>query len=295
MKIGLFAAISDRGTNTMAVAKAFASNADRLGFSTLWVPEHVVLVDKYASKYPYSGDGVLPAPSNSPIADPFIALTAMASATEKIRLGTGICLVPEHNPVVLAKVVATLDWLSNGRVAFGVGIGWLEEEFQAIGIPWERRAARTRDCINAMRKLWGESISAYSGEFTKFEGVRSYPKPVRGADLPVLFGGESTPALRRVAEYGNGWFGFNLSPDEAGAKIRKIEELLAANHRKLAEVEIIVSPYTKTITPDDLKRYRDAGVHEIVIVNLRPPRSVEDAATRLEEAAKMWLEPASKL
>jgi probable F420-dependent oxidoreductase len=219
----------------------------------------------------------------------------MASATEKIRLATGICLVPEHNPVVLAKVVATLDWLSNGRVALGVGIGWLEEEFQALGIPWERRAARTRECIDAMRKLWGDPISAYSGEFVKFEGVRSYPKPVRGADLPILFGGESGPALRRVAEYGNGWFGFNLLPDEASAKIRKIEELLKANHRRLSDVEIIVSPYTKATGPDDLKRYRDAGVHEIVIVSIRPPRTVEEAATRLEEAARAWLDPASKL
>jgi probable F420-dependent oxidoreductase len=295
MKIGLFAAVNGRGNNTMALMKAYASNAERLGFSTLWVPEHVVLVDKYASKYPYSGDGVLPAPTDAPIADPFISLTAMASATEKIRLGTGICLVPEHNPVVLAKVVATLDWLSNGRVALGVGIGWLEEEFQAIGIPWDRRAARTRDCINAMRKLWGDPVSAYSGEFVKFEGVRSNPKPVRGAELPILFGGESAPALRRVAEYGNGWFGFNVLPDEAAAKIKRIEELLKANHRKLSEIEMIVSPYTKSITADDLKRYRDAGVHEMVVVNIRPPKTVEEAATRLEEAARAWLEPASKL
>ncbi len=295
MKIGLFAAVAGRGTNTMAITKAYATNAERLGFSTLWVPEHVVLVDKYASKYPYSGDGVLPAATDAPIADPFISLTAMAAVTEKIRLGTGICLVPEHNPVVLAKVVATLDWMSNGRVALGVGIGWLEEEFQAIGIPWERRAARTRDCINAMRKLWGEAISSYSGEFVKFEGVRSNPKPIRGGDLPILFGGESNPALRRVAEYGNGWFGFNLTPDDTAAKLRKMEELLKANHRKLSEIEIIVSPYTKKIVPDDLKRYRDAGVHEMVVVNIRPPKTVEEAATRLEEAARTWLDPAAKL
>ncbi|HLI79326.1 MAG TPA: LLM class F420-dependent oxidoreductase [Candidatus Binataceae bacterium] len=294
MKIGIFGAVGGRG-NTMALMKAYASNAERLGFSTLWVPEHVVLVDKYASKYPYSGDGVLPARTDAPIADPFIALTAMAAVTEKIRLGTGICLVPEHNPVVLAKVVATLDWLSNGRVALGVGIGWLEEEFQALGIPWERRAARTRECIDAMRKLWGDPISAYSGEFVKFEGVRSNPKPAQGDKVPVLFGGESGPALRRVAEYGNGWYGFNLLPDEAAAKIRRIEELLKANHRKLSELEIIISPYAKPITPDDLKRYRDAGVHEVVIVNIRPPRTVEEAAPRLEDAARMWLEPASKL
>jgi probable F420-dependent oxidoreductase len=294
VKIGIFGMVAGRG-NTMALLKAYAANAERLGFSTIWVPEHVVLVDKYASKYPYTSDGVLPAPTDAPIADPFIALTAMAAATEKIRLGTGICLVPEHNPVVLAKVVATLDWLSNGRVALGVGIGWLEEEFQAIGIPWERRAARTRDCIDAMRKLWGDEVSSHSGEFVKFEGVRSNPKPIRGANLPILFGGESAPALRRVAEYGNGWLGFNVDPVEAAAKIRKMEELLKANHRKLSDVEMIISPYSKPMTPDDLKRYRDAGVHEIVIVNIRPPRTVEEASTRLEEAAKSWLEPASKL
>jgi len=295
VKIGLFAGVGGPRDNAMAMTKAYASNAERLGFSTLWVPEHVVLVDKYASKYPYSNDGALPARTDAAIADPFIALTAIAAATEKIRLGTGICLVPEHNPVVLAKVVATLDWLSNGRVALGVGIGWLEEEFQALGIPWERRAARTRECIEAMRKLWSDPVSAYSGEFVKFEGVRSNPKPAQGAKLPILFGGESGPALRRVAEYGNGWYGFNLLPDEAAAKVRKIEELLKANNRKLSEVEIIVSPYTKSITPDDLKRYRDAGVHEVVVVTIRAPRTVEEAATRLEEAARTWLEPAAKL
>jgi len=295
MKIGLFAAVNGRGNNAMALMKAYASKAESLGFATLWVPEHVVLVDKYASKYPYQSDGVLPAPTDAPIADPFISLTAMASVTEKIRLGTGICLVPEHNPVVLAKVVATLDWLSNGRVALGVGIGWLEEEFQALGIPWERRAARTRECIAAMRKLWGDAVSSYSGEFVKFDGVRSNPKPARGADVPVLFGGESGPALRRVAEYGNGWFGFNVLPDEAAAKIKRIEELLKGYNRKLSEIELTISPYTKAITPDDLKRYRDVGVHEMVVVNIRAPRTEEEVATRLEEAARKWLEPASRL
>lgn len=113
--------------------------------------------------------------------------------------------------------------------------------------------------------------------------------------MPILFGGESTPALRRVAEYGNGWFGFNLTPDDTVAKLRKMEELLKANNRKLSEIEIIVSPYTKKIVADDLKRYRDAGVHEIVIVNIRPPKTVEEAASRLEEAARTWLDPASKL
>jgi len=294
MKIGIFslAAAMAKGS---ALPKSFAATAERLGFSTLWVPEHVVLLDQYSSKYPYTENGALPAPTNAPIPDPFLSLCVMASATEKIRLATGICLVPEHNPLVLAKVVATLDWISEGRVALGVGIGWLEEEFTALGIPWERRAQRTRECIDAMRALWGTELSSYRGEFVQFEGVRSYPKPVRGAEVPVLFGGESGPALRRVAEYGNGWFGFNLTPEEAAPKIRRLEELLRANGRKLSDVEIIVSPSLKPATPDDLKRYRDLGVQEVVLISFGLPRTPEDATKQLEEAARKWLEPASRL
>ena len=294
MKIGLFV----MGTNRMAggaLLRSIAANAERLGVATLWVPEHVVLIDQYASKYPYSQDGQLPAPTDAPILDPFLALMCMASATSKIRLATGICLVPEHNPLVLAKVTATLDYLSGGRFALGVGIGWLEEEFVAIGIPWEHRAKRTREYIEAMRKLWGDDPSSYSGEYVNFKNVRSNPKPVQGAKLPVIFGGESAPALRRVAEYGDGWCGFNLTPDEAAAKIRKIEELLKANGRKRSDIEIAVSPYSKPITRDDLKRYRDAGADEVVLINLRPPRAEGENLSDLEKIAREWVEPAAAI
>jgi probable F420-dependent oxidoreductase len=294
MKVGVMAVVFGR-VKGMGVMKAFASHAERLGFSTLWAPEHVVLVDQYSSRYPYRAEGTFPAPTDAPIADPFLTLCTLATVTEKIRLGTAICLVPEHNPVVLAKVIATLDCLSEGRFTLGVGVGWLEEEFRALGIPWDRRAQRTREYIEAMRRLWGDPLSTYRGEFVNFEGVRSYPKPVRGANLPVWFGGESGPALRRVAEYGNGWIGFNLTADEAAAKIRRIEELLRANGRKRADVELAVSPSGKPATPDDLKRYRDAGVEEFVLTNIRSPHTAEEAAAVLEKAAREWLEPASKL
>jgi probable F420-dependent oxidoreductase len=278
-----------------ALLRSLAVNAERLGISTLWVPEHVVLLDKYASRYPYSDDGQLPAPTNAPIFDPFISLATMAAVTSSIRLATGICLVPEHNPLVLAKVVATVDFLSSGRALLGVGIGWLEEEFQAIGVPWERRAQRTREYIDAMRKLWGEEVSSYHGEFVKFDGVRSNPKPFNGRKVPVFFGGESGPALRRVAEYGDGWCGFNLTPDEAAAKIGRIEDLLKSQGRKRSDVELAVSPYTKSIKPDDLKRYRDAGADEVVLIKLRPPREEKDLLANLEEIAREWGEPAARI
>lgn len=294
MKVGVMAVVFGR-VQGMSVMKAFASNAERLGFSTLWAPEHVVLVDQYNSRYPYRDEGTFPAPTDAPIADPFLTLTTLASVTEKIRLGTAICLVPEHNPLVLAKVIATLDCLSEGRFTLGVGVGWLAEEFHALGIGWERRAQRTREYIEAMRRLWSDPVSSYRGEFVNFENVRSYPKPLRGAALPVFFGGESGPALRRVAEYGNGWIGFNLTPDEAAAKIRRIEELLKNNGRKRSEVELAVSNSGKPITPDDLRRYRDAGVEEFVLTSLRSPHNPGEAQTVLEKAAREWLEPASKL
>ena len=294
MKVGVMAVVFGR-VKGMSVMKAFATHAERLGFSTLWAPEHVILVDQYESRYPYRDEGKFPAPTDAPIADPFLTLCTLASVTTKIRLATAICLVPEHNPVVLAKVVATLDCLSEGRVTLGVGVGWLEEEFRALGISWERRAQRTREYIEAMRRLWGDPLSTYHGEFLDFTNVRSNPKPVRGANLPVFFGGESGPALRRVAEYGDGWIGFNLTPDEAAVKIRHIEELLKTNGRPRSAVELAVSNSGKPITPDDLKRYRDAGVEEFVITALRSPHTPEEAQAVLEKAAREWLEPAAKL
>jgi len=293
MKIGYFAIGTGASTHPDRV-RTIASHAERLGFATLWAPEHVVLLDRYSSKYPYT-TGEFPAPTSSPIGDPFTTLAFAAACTKTIRLATGICLVPEHNPLVLAKTVATTDRLSNGRLVLGVGVGWLREEFEAIGVPWEQRAERTREYIGVMRKLWSEDRSSHEGKFASFEGVRCFPKPANGKSVPVWFGGESGPALRRVAEYGDGWLGFNLTPDQAAAKIRRIEELLAANGRPRAGVELAVSPYKNTIGVDDLKRYRDAGVEEVALAALDSPRSDPEVIKRLEVMARDFVEPAATL
>jgi probable F420-dependent oxidoreductase len=294
MKIGLLTAGLGKAANPR-ILRAIAENAERLGFGTLWAPEHVVLFDRYTeSKYPYSQDGAFAAPSTIEWMDPFVALTWIAARTSKIRLATGICLVPEHNPLVLAKVIASLDKLAKGRFMFGVGIGWQAEEFAAIGVPFERRAQRTREYIEVMRKLWSDGVASHHGEFVNFDKAGSYPKPPQGAKLPVIFGGESNPALRRVAEYGDGWFGFNLDPAEAKERIAKLEQLLKQNGRKLSDVELIVSPYTKKITRDDLKRYRDLGVSEVPIMTNFDGAPAE-AAARVEQTAKEWVEPAAKL
>jgi probable F420-dependent oxidoreductase len=293
MKIGFFA-VGIGATVEPQALRAAAVAAERLGFATIWAPEHVVLVEEYASKYPYSS-GRFPGGADIPIADPFTTLAYVAACTSTIRLGTGICLVPEHNPLILAKTAATLDRLSGGRLILGAGVGWLAEEFQALGVPFERRGARTREYIEIMRKLWTEPLSSHAGEFASFTGVTSYPKPAGGRAIPVWFGGESNAALRRVAAYGDGWLGFKVLPADATAKIRRIEEMLAANSRKRSDVTLAVSPYSDPITPDDLQRYRDAGADEVALLLRGRPSSEAEVIAGIERLARDFVEPAAKL
>src|SRR5262249_1329996 len=187
--------------------------ADATGFATLWMGQHVVLFDRHDSRYLYSGQGQFAVPATTDWLDPFVALSAAAAVTSRIRLGTGLRLVPHHHPLIPPKQVASLDRLADGRFVFGIGIGWLGEELAALGIPFARRADRTREYVALMRRLWSEDITTFHGEFGSVDGVRSFPKPVRGGRLPVVPGGESRAALARAAQYGDGWHGFNLSPE----------------------------------------------------------------------------------
>jgi probable F420-dependent oxidoreductase len=293
MKVGLFALGIGAGARPGTILKT-AEAAERVGVSTLWVGEHVVLFDRQGSKYPYAASGEFPLPGDADWLDPFITLTFAAAVTKAIRLATGICLVAEHNPVVLAKEVASLDRLSGGRFALGVGIGWSAEEFAALGIPFERRAQRTREYIEAMRRLWSEGAASFHGEFVNFDAAKSSPKPVRGAKLPIIFGGESGPALKRSADIGDGWFGFNVGPDEAAPLVGKLRAMLKANGRDAREVEIILCPYTRKIAADDLKKYSAAGVNELVILTT-PPEDESQIGGWIERLACDWVEPAAKL
>jgi probable F420-dependent oxidoreductase len=294
MRIGVFSI----GINNMArpeMIATMASEAERLDFSTVWAPEHLLFLEKFSSKYPYARGKDLPVPTDMALLNPFLALTYAAARTSRIRLATGICLVPEYNPLLLAKMCASLDYLSGGRFALGIGIGWLREEFTALGIPWERRAARTREYIEAMRCLWGNK-NDFSGEFVSFQGALSYPKPVLGAKMPVLVGGQSDAALKRAADYGDGWCGFNLTPDETATAIKRIRELRAANGRSAEPFEFSVSP-VDTATPADLKRYREAGIDELYLTPVfrHPLRTEAELRTLLDSLARDWVRAASKL
>lgn len=269
--------------------------AEECGYHSIWAPEHVVLLDQYSSKYPYTQDGRLPMPTTEiDILDPFLALTYAAALTERIRVGTGICLVPERNPLVTAKEVASLDRLSGGRFDFGVGIGWLEEEFVALGVPWERRGARTRDYLEVMKKLWTKDESDHQGEFCSFPKVRSFPKPVQRPNPPIIFGGESTAALKRVGEVGDGWFGVNVTPEAAERHIAAMRGFATAAGRDADALHYSVS--TGIGAPLDLdvvKRFADLGVHQVIVGGFAA--TAEELRSDIERLAKEIVTPAAQL
>ena len=211
--------------------RTLGTAAEEPGFHSLWIAEHVVLFDDYASHYPYSADGRIPACGKSGFLDPFDALAFLAACTTRVRLGTGICLVPQRNPVYTAKEAATVDWLSGGRLDFGVGVGWLAEEFRALGVPFERRGERCRDYLEVMRRLWCDPVSAFAGEFYELPACREYPKPVQQPHPPIYFGGESEAALRRVADVGQGWYPFSLEPEELAERLVVLDQLPGEGRR----------------------------------------------------------------
>ena len=191
--------------STTSGAVAIATAAEEAGFESLWTVEHVVVPADYESEYPYSPNGRMPGPEESPIPDPLVWLTWVGARTTTLRLGTGILILPQRNPVVLAKEVATLDVLSGGRVVLGVGIGWLEEEFDVIGVSFPDRARRTDEYVEVMRALWSQDMATFSGETVDFRDVVMRPLPVE-RHVPIVVGGHSPAAARRAGRLGDGFF-----------------------------------------------------------------------------------------
>jgi len=282
MKIGCQMAFNDI-TSPDYIAQAGRIVEER-GFDSFWVPEHVLFFPEYASRYPYSDDGRLRGDPKS-LLDPFSALTFVAASTSKIRLGTGICLVPQRNPVYTAKQVADLDYLSGGRFEFGVGIGWLKEEFAALGVPWENRAGRTNECIEVMQTLWCDEISSHAGERFNIEAAYQNPKPVQKPHPPILFGGESDAALQRVAATGQGWYGFNLTPDLLEQRLVRLEELLNQQGRKLADVKVYVSPAPSAINADDIAAMEQLGAQQVIVGLFA--RDAEKLKQRADDALRL--------
>jgi probable F420-dependent oxidoreductase len=179
--------------------------AEQVGFDSAWTVEHVVYPEGYESTYPYDKSGKMPGDSSLPVPDPLVWLSFLAAATDTLLLGTGIIILPQRNPLVLAKEAATLDWLSGGRLRLGVGVGWLEEEFDALGVPFDERGDRTDEHIEVMRALWSGDSVDFDGRFTSFDSLTANPKPVNGT-VPIHIGGHSAAAARRAGRLGDGFF-----------------------------------------------------------------------------------------
>jgi probable F420-dependent oxidoreductase len=286
MQLGLHALGIGAGADG-AVIDAVAAAADECGFATLWAGEHVVMVDRSASRYPYSDDGTIAVPAQADWLDPMIALSFAAAASSRITLATGVLLLPEHNPVVVAKQAASLDRLSGGRLTLGVGVGWSKEEFAALGVPFEHRAARTAEYVAAMRTLWRDDIASFGGTFVGFDSIRVNPKPVRDRRIPIMLGGNSDAALRRAASWGDGWYGFNL--DDVAAVhtcVGKLNELCDGLDRDRSELRVAVALRSPRV--EDFDELAGSGIDELVLVDA-PPDRPEAASDWVSALADRWI------
>ena len=243
------------------MAASLGRIAEEHGFESIWTVEHVVVPGDYQSEYPYSPTGRMPGPEESPIPDPLIWLAWVGAATTSLRLATGILILPQRNPVILAKELATLDVLSGGRVELGVGVGWLREEFDALGVPFEDRGPRTDEYIEALRCLWREEEPCFVGRYANFDRAKSYPKPNQGS-IPIHVGGHTMPAARRAGRLGDGFFPGRSTDDELGPLLDTMRASAKDAGRDPGAIEVTAGG---AMDLDGVRRFGDLGVDRVVL------------------------------
>ena len=280
MKFGLAFANTGPFVQPEAAA-AFARAAETAGFESIWTVEHVVVPSGYTSVYPYDPSGKMPGREVAPIPDPLIWLTWMGAVTTRIKLATGILILPQRNPVVLAKEVATLDRMSGGRVLLGVGIGWLREEFEAIGVPFERRGARTDDYVAALRALWTQDKASHDGEFVRFRDCILRPRPVQ-APVPIHVGGTSDAAARRAGRLGDGFFPAKGSHAELARSFDLVRRTAVEHGRDPDAIEMTTGG-DGAVGPgalDEVKVLADIGTHRVILPSFFFWQDTADALAR---------------
>jgi probable F420-dependent oxidoreductase len=248
-----------------------AQAAEKHGFHSYWFGEHVVLFGSYKSKYPYAGVASWAKDENEPpipdprvnFPDPVMGMCWVAAATKTIEVGTSILILPQRNPVVLAKEMASLDEFSRGRVTLGVGVGWCQEEAEAIGVDWASRGRLTDEYIDVMQTLWRDDAAVFHGRTFSFKDTYLYPRPVNGK-IPLMVGGDTDIALKRVARASDGWLCFSVPAGEMAAKVARLKELTREHGRDPEALRISKSIFSWT-TQDELARYREAGVTEFLL------------------------------
>ena len=282
MKFGLFATfMSPRADRHMI--KDFAQQCEDIGVESIWMGEHVVLFDETENPYPGSADGKIPVPPGGGMLDTVGTFGYMAAVTEKIRLGTGITLVSQRNPVYTAKEFTTLDWLSGGRIDFGIGVGWCKEEVLASGYSWEDRGARTDEFLQLIKSFWTEHTTSFDGQHFQVAPCHMDPKPLQNPHVPIFVGGHSKPALRRAARYGNGWYGFQLNPAQTGPIIEQLHTNLAAEGRSIDDFEVVITP--GKVDDRDIAEFEALGIKRLILhLGSQKPEKV---TRRLQEVASL--------
>lgn len=263
-----------------------AKHAEDLGFESVWIPEHLVFPTQIRSPYPYTVDGQPPINPATPLLDPLVLLALIAGQTSKIRLGTNIYILPLRHPLSTARMAMTLDLISNGRLSFGVGAGWLKEEFDAVGIPFETRAASMREHVRALRALWTQDEPEFHGKYFDFGPVKFEPKPVQKPHPPLIFGGESEAALKRAAALADGWYGVRHTPESARERATQLRRLREEAGRADHPFELTVSCGVPWVTREMAAQYEDAGIHRLVIL---PWQRSREASEKLEALARELL------
>ena len=279
MHVGLFSIQTDYSIDIAVLAR----RAEEMGFESIWVAEHPVLPVETSSVYPGSASGAIPDDAYR-LTDPFIALARASAVTEKIKLGTAICLVPERNPLILAKQAATLDMYSDGRFLFGIGAGWLREETQIMGGDFEHRWTQTRESVEAMKALWTADESEFHGRYYDFPPVYSFPKSVQQPHPPIHLGGVSPNVFKRVAAWGDGWMPYRITPVEVQRGRERLDELASDAGRDPASIEVTL--FAPPSGVDLARRYEEAG-GDRVLVELRAMGEQEALGLMEGIAAKM--------
>lgn len=268
MRIGISAPFRSPRASPALLAQ-FARGAEERGINSIWLGEHVVTFDRYESTYPGRADGKFVFPEKTGLLDMTATLGFLAAHTSTLRLGTGVRILPQANPVYTAKQYASLDFLSGGRIEFGVGVGWSWEEFEACGVPFEERGPRCDEGLDVIRTLWTDARSSYEGRFYRLPECFMYPKPVQSPMIPITIGGHSPAALRRAARHGSGWYGLSLSAEAAAPLIGQLNACLEAEGRKAGDLRIIIGGISNPITPADIPAYAEIGVDEILVPYVR--------------------------
>ncbi len=274
MHLGIFSYNTEYGARPDELAKA----CEERGFESLWVGEHTHI--PASRQTPYPGGDPLPRPYYH-MSDPFVSLMAAAAVTTTLKVGTGVCLVIEHDPIVLAKTVATLDQWSNGRLLLGIGGGWNAEEMENHGTPFGRRWKVLRERVEAMQAIWIQEEASYEGEFVSFERIISHPKPVQQPYPPILFGGATPQGRQRAVNYCDGWIPIDVLIDDLPGAIADLRHRAEEAGRNPDTIPISVFAF-ETLTDDHLKRYQEMGVERVVLVN---PRRMDDALPFLDRIA----------